>query len=396
MSGKPGVLFLVNSLGVGGAERHVVTLLNQLDADRFRLHLAHLRPPATLAVELDMQRIERLLALDVSRGIDLKAAASLARLIDVQRIEALVCTNCFSMLYGTLAQALSKRRPPLATVFHSSELLSRGERLGMLLYRRLFARCDLLIYVCESQRRIWRERGIRARRDAVIYNGIDTERYRASPAPEPGNDVRARWGVPAEAVLIGQCGALRPEKAVPDLIEALAQLGRAGRDAHLLLIGDGPQRTLVERLAAARSLADRVHVTGLQSDVRPCIAACDILTLVSRIETFSLAALESMAMGRPLVMSNVGGAAELVTPGVNGLLFAPGDVRQLAQHLLTLSDDGNLRLRLGQAGAQRVRERFSLPAMVAGFTAALDSLIVRGAGADAPCPPKPDPLTARW
>ncbi len=395
MSPAPGVLFIVNSLGVGGAERHVVTLVNQLDASRFRLHLAHLRPPATLASELDMQRIGRLVSLDVGRGIDLNAARSLARFIDVQRIEALVCTNRFSMLYGMLARMLSRRRPPIVTVFHSTELLSRRERLGMLLYRRFFARCDLLVYVCENQRRIWRERGLRPRRDTVIYNGIDTDRYRATGAPDAGRALRERFGIPADAVLIGQCGALRPEKAVPDLIAALQRLRGAGREAHLLLIGDGPERARVERLAGERGLTAHVHITGLQADVRPWIAACDIVALVSHAETFSLAALEAMSMGRPLVMSRVGGAAELVIPGVNGFLFEAGAVEQLTGHLLALCDAPQLRRRLGDAGALRVRERFSLPTMLAGFTSVLEGLLGTAGETDAAGSRKQDALTAR-
>ena len=104
------------------------------------------------------------------------------------------------------------------------------------------------------------------------------------------------------------------------------------------------------------------------------------MTLVSHaIETFSLAALESMSLGRPLVMSNTGGAAEQVVPGEQGFLFEPGDLEALAAHLRALTSRA-LRARLGEAGARRVRERFTLQAMTDRFTDCLESLI----GARAP------------
>ena len=108
--------------------------------------------------------------------------------------------------------------------------------------------------------------------------------------------------------------------------------------------------------------------------MRPYIACCDVMTLVSRTETFSLAALESMALGKALVMSDIGGASEQVLHGQTGLLFEPGDVGVLAEHLRTLQSEP-LRTRMGGAAERRVRKLFTLETMTSGFTEHMGGLL---------------------
>ncbi len=110
-----------------------------------------------------------------------------------------------------------------------------------------------------------------------------------------------------------------------------------------------------------------MRITGTQHDVRPFIACCDVMTLVSRTEAFSIAALEAMALGKPMVMTEVGGASEQVIHGQNGLLFEPGDIDALVLHLSTLRSAA-LRAQMGLAAAQRVRDLFTLEKMTDGFT----------------------------
>ena len=98
------------------------------------------------------------------------------------------------------------------------------------------------------------------------------------------------------------------------------------------------------------------------------------MTLVSHSETFSLAALEAMALGKPVVLSDTGGAAELVVPGEHGFLFEPGDTTALALHLTTLTSH-SIRARLGAAAARRVRERFTVQGMAAGFAERIGQLL---------------------
>ncbi|HEX5461248.1 MAG TPA: glycosyltransferase [Steroidobacteraceae bacterium] len=371
----PGVLFIVNSLETGGAEKQVVTLLNHLEPGRFRLHLAYLKRNEKLLPQLRQERLATVLCCDVSRRIDSAAILRLRELIGGGGIDAIVCTNPYSTLYGWLAVRGGEAQPKRVAVFHTTRLRSAKERAQMLLYRRLFNRSDLLIYVCESQRAHWRSNGIHPAADEVIYNGIDTAHYTDHYSPEERRALRLSLGCGDQDYLIGLCSVFRPEKAHGDLLDALIRLRGAGVPAKGLLIGDGPERASIERAVCRLGLEKDVVITGLKEDVRPLIGACDVMTLVSHsVEAFSLAALESMALGKPVVMSNVGGASELMVHGEHGFLFEPGDIAGLTMHLRTLTD-GSLRERLGSAAAQRVRERFTVQAMSARFADCIGELL---------------------
>ncbi|MGH8298548.1 MAG: glycosyltransferase [Steroidobacteraceae bacterium] len=371
----PGLLFIVNSLETGGAEKQVVTLLNHIDTGRFRLHLAYLKRNEALLEQLSIERLDEVLCCDVSRKIDRSAVRRLRALIATRHIDALICTNPYSMLYGHLAR-IARAGPRLAAVFHSTVLRSCKEKLQMALYTRLFNRCDLLVYVCERQRRFWREHGLHPP-DTVIYNGVDVEFFTDRYTAGEKQSTRAALALGAEDYVVGLCSTLRPEKAPVDLLRAIARLRRQGVPAKALFIGDGPERPRLEQAADALDLRAHLRITGLQRDVRPLAACCDVMTLVSHsVETFSLAALESMALGKPMVLSNTGGAAELIVPGEHGFLFEPGDIEALTMHLRTLTSP-SLRARLGAAAARRVRERFTVQIMTARFSGRIEELLDR-------------------
>jgi len=365
----PGLLFIANSLELGGAEKQVITLLNHLPPGRFRLHLAYLKRRERLLPQLDTTRLDTLVCCDVDRGIERRAVRQLRELIETHQIDALVCTNTYSMLYGFLARRAARRtQPKLATVFHTTLLRTLREKAQMLLYTRLFKRNDLLLYVCENQRDYWRDRGLRAAADAVVHNGIDVDYFSDLQTPQQKLEMRRALGFSPEDYLIGLCSSLRPEKAHEDLLQAIARLRSQHTPAKGLFIGDGTERAAIEAHATALGLQKHIVITGLQGDVQPYIGCCDVMTLVSHsIETFSLAALESMALGKPLVMSDIGGASEQVLHGQTGYLFEPGDINALTGHLQSLASQA-LQCRMGSAARRRVRQLFTVDTMTTGFT----------------------------
>jgi glycosyltransferase involved in cell wall biosynthesis len=378
IAAAPGLLFVVNSLELGGAEKQVVTLLNHLDNSRFRLHLAYLKRGECLLPQLDTGKLDALICCDVTRGVERRAIRQLGAIIRERHIDAVVCTNTYSMLYGYLARRQGlPARPKLATVFHTTLLRTYKEKAQMLLYQRLFKRSDLLLYVCENQRDYWRDRGLSAAADGVVHNGIDVGYFSDQQAPAARAALRARLGFSPRDTVIGLCSSMRPEKAHGDLLEAVGLLRSQGIAAKALFIGDGPERAAIERKIAESGLREHVVITGMQADVRPYIGCCDVMTLVSHtIETFSLAALESMALGKPLVMSDIGGASEQVLHGQNGLLFEPGDIPALAGHLKALTDE-SVRTRMGAAARRRVRQLFTVETMTAAFTEKMERLLGR-------------------
>jgi glycosyltransferase involved in cell wall biosynthesis len=168
--------------------------------------------------------------------------------------------------------------------------------------------------------------------------------------------------------VIGICAALRAEKAHGDLLRALRRLRESGVHAKVLIIGDGPLRGEIERQISELKLAGHAVIAGHRHDVRPYIACCDVMTLTSHVvETFSIAALESMALGKPMVLTRIGGAEEQIRHGTNGFLYEPGDVAALA-HLLRRLTAATDRLSMGAVAARDVRERFTIQRMIGRFT----------------------------
>src|SRR5437588_627517 len=213
----------------------------------------------------------------------------------------------------------------------------------MAAYRPLFWRAACAVFVCEGQRRHWLARGLFARRNRVIYNGVDHEHWQ----PVDATALRRALGFAETDYVVGLSAVLRPEKNPVQLIDALARLRAMGLPARALFIGDGEERGAVESRARALGVADRFVISGFQEDVRPFISACDVVALTSFTEAFSLAAIEAMALGRPVVHPDVGGAAEMIHSGQDGWLFPVGDTATLVDRLAVLADPV-VRTRLGE------------------------------------------------
>src|SRR5262249_42635470 len=153
-----------------------------------------------------------------------------------------------------------------------------------LVYRHFFNLSDRIIYVSEAQRTMWEGRGLRHDRGACIHNGIDvdyfTDRYSAQEKAEQ----RARYGFTPADFVVGICAELRPEKQHGDLLAAISRLKQEGMRAKCLIIGDGPCRDEIARKICELGLESDAAITGFQEDVRPFIAACACMAIVSSRE----------------------------------------------------------------------------------------------------------------
>jgi glycosyltransferase involved in cell wall biosynthesis len=368
---KPSLVVLLNSLAIGGAERHTLSLVRGLK-HQFAITLVSLKALAASQPALQVDADIPTVCLDVRRRFDAGAAQALADLLRATGAASLVCVNTYPLLYAHWARRRLQSRLRIVSVFHTTMLWTWRGRAEMAFYWPLFRRSDDLVFLCDAQQRYWEARGVRARRNCKVYNGVDTDHFDPASFEAAGAALRARLGWSPQDRVVGLCALLRVEKAHGLLMQAVGELARQGQPWKVLLIGDGPLRAAIERQVAALGLGAQVHITGLLSDVRPAIAACDVMSLVSVSETFSMAVLEAMAMGKPMVMSDVGGAREQVRDGENGRLFPAGDTAALAQALRTFWDRGTAE-RMGQAARRRVLAEFSQATMVAAYQRLLSS-----------------------
>ena len=348
---------------MGGAERHTITLANMLGGD-FRVVMAYLKPEEDMIDQVERERLAELRCLHAARRIDLRAAQELLSLAQTHGARLIVCANAFALMYAQLARWLSPTPITVMEVFHTTKLRTLKEHLEMVFYRPFFWAAHHLVFVCEGQRQHWRRRAVWGVRTHMIYNGVDLTHFDPARFASGVGATRLALGFDTTDCVVGICAVLRPEKAHLDLLAAVARRRLEGERWKVLIIGDGPLREAIERDVARLGLLGEVRITGFQSDVREWLMACDVVALPSTaIETFSIAALEAMAMGKPMIMSDIGGAREQVEHGVHGMLFPAGDVAALAKCLSHCWDLAVVR-RMGLAARHRVEREFSLQTMI--------------------------------
>jgi len=354
-------LFLTGSLVHGGAERHTITLANKLTERGHQSHVAYVKnDPSQLDRLRDPASVQW---LGARRYFDPVAVKNLAGLLARVSPTSILAANQYAMFYAAMARSLARVRIPLVATWHTTVLQTAKERFQMLYYRPVFWSTDCLVYVCEAQHRYWRERSVHSRRrNEVIYNGVDTSHWRAFD-PIRGKAHRRELGFDDDDFVVGLSAVLRPEKNHLQLVEAVARLRAQGAPAKALMIGDGPMRGAVQERASALGIADHVVITGFQQEVRPFIAASDVIVLTSFAEAFPLSAVEAMAMQRPVVHSEVGGAPEMIHPGQEGYLFPVRDTDAFVERLGRLRDPLE-RERMGIIARATVEARFSEKAMV--------------------------------
>lgn len=376
------LLFVADHLRFGGAERHTVALAGALAQRRHDVGVAWLKDEGELGDELRRGGVGTLFCLDGRGGIDRAAIGRLGAHITDSAPDVIVATSQYSLMNALLARLLSAQRPPIAFVCHSMDIVrrSRRERLRFLVYRHCYRAADCVIFVSGLQQRFFARLGVRPRRVELVHSGIDLRHFSAQAVEAQALRLRADCGFGAHDLVVGLCAALREEKRHIDLLQAVAQLRAQGLPFKILLVGDGPTRAAIEACRDRLGLQDALVLAGFQQDVRPWIAACDLMALTSHAETFPIATLEYMGLGKALVASDVGGLREQVEEGVNGLLYPAGDVAALAAALRRMAEPG-LRARLGQGALRVAHQRFDVQAMTARFESLFQEL-----GAPAPAP----------
>lgn len=369
-------LFLTTSLAHGGAERHSIDLMNRLAERGHECHAAYVKNDASqigrIAIDGGIH------CLDARRFLDRRAVVRLADLLRKLKPSVVVCANPYALMYASLASLEPSLQVPVAVTYHSTRTLGLREHVKMAIDRFFIRRADSLVFVSEKQRDYWLRRSLGSRRIEVIHNGVAPASFRLEDHAAAGRSLRTELGFGDGDLVFGMVAVLRPEKNHIQMLSAVAKLRRAGIPARVLLVGDGPTRDEIESVSRKLGIEKSVRITGYREDVRPHIAACDAVVLCSITEALSLAAIEAMAMSKPVVHSDVGGGAELILPGYNGYLFPVGDTPALVRCLSMLADREHAAL-LGRNARGVVETKFSEEAMVLRYERLLDDLCQQSA-----------------
>jgi glycosyltransferase involved in cell wall biosynthesis len=367
-------LFVLSSLARGGSETKIVRLVNSLRVRGVSTGVAYLNAPEDLRAELDPAvpawHLER-------RGkFSFAALGALRSIVDSHKPSVLLAVNLYPALYIAGAVLGMTNRPRTVGLINTSEFRA-GTRWQASLYRPLLRRFDRTVYGSEAQRVYWHSvLRYPSERSQVLYNGVDPAHFVPDETEVRRHAERRRLGVPPHGFLVGTVGRMAPEKNQAVLIDAVAELRRRGIEAFLLFIGEGAQRGELERRAVALGIRQHAIFAGQLSDVRPALCAMDVFVLPStQVETFSNAALEAMAMGKAVVLSEIGGATEMVSDGVDGFTLDRAELdSRLAPLLAELHANVELRQRIARAARERVLREFSQSGMVARYATLIAEL----------------------
>ncbi len=347
----------------GGPDKTILLSAGQHDRTRISVVLAYVRDAHDHEFQLGHKaRARGLLCYEIEERskFDLRVMRALRDIILRHDINLIHSHDYKSDLFAYLLQRwLWRRHVALVSTAHAWVMLGvRGEfyrRLDLLLMRRF----DHLIAVSCATKGEMVAAGIPGSKITVIHNAIDTEEWSPLRAT---THLRAELGLDRASPVIGYVGRIMPEKDLDTWLHAAALVTEKYAGAQFILVGEGRNGTTpcqLQQLATTLGLAERVMFLGYREDLLRVYATFDLLVLSSLREGLPNCILEAMAMGLPVVTTDVAGTKELVIDGQTGFVVPQRDVHGLADAIIAVLDDGRHRLRMGQAGRQRVERDFS-------------------------------------
>ncbi len=351
-------------------------LANKIDPNRFDIYLTYLDNENNLFPKIFQPNLKLIECFKRKGKFDFRVVYRLAKLLHHIDVDIVYCVNEYPLLYGFLAKHLLRYRHEskhniqlLVSIHHSTLLHSPWENTKNILYHHLLNQCDRVVFVSKLQKKHWNEAyQIDKRKSEQIYNGVDYEIFDSDIYADSIDTIRAKFNFRERDFVVGICAVLRTEKNHIGFIRALKQCRLRGQPVKGLIIGDGPERKAIQEFAASVKMSAHIRISGFQEDVRPLVACCDCIVNASHsVEAHSIAALEAMAMGKTVVMSNVGGASEMIIHGHDGFLYDFRNQTALAALLDRLIANPVLNRQVGTNAKKRVRETFSLTKMAGAY-----------------------------
>ena len=337
----------------GGQNQVLVTVLGMRAAGHRAMLVAHpdgeLRRRAAEGLEL--------LALAPRTEMDLSAAWKLSRAIKQLRPDVLHAHDPHGVAMAAMALSMStqpKRAPLIAA--RRVDFRLKGNALSRWKYDQV----DRFICASEAIRTILLKDGVAAARTVTVHEGIDLAKVEAAPAAPLHEELWLPHGSP----VVGNVAALVPHKGQRHLVEAAALVVQQMPDARFVIAGEGELRESLEHQIKHHRLEKHVILAGFRPDVLSLHKAFDIFVMSSVTEGLGTSLLDAMAAGKPIVATTAGGMPEVVRDGTTGILVPPRDHHAMADAILKLLKDVELRKQMGEAGRSLAYAEFSAERMV--------------------------------
>jgi glycosyltransferase involved in cell wall biosynthesis len=378
---KRRVLFVTNAFSYGGSEKHLLELLKRLDDPRVE----------SIILCTDSDPFSERLNQGHHSSVAIRSEKSLKSIQDWRRVFEEIRPDVVVLVYGTLwmlpwhaaAAAWLARVPKLYAIQHlmpqpPPEPLVVKIKSPRDVMRRIFGRrvrriLSVRIQPNLSNKTICVSNAVRdalikqyrfpARRMLTIHNGISSSEF--VPSPSDGDAVRTRLGIRQDDFVLVCTARLSTEKGIDILVSAIGQIIQKDRACKCIIIGEGSLKEQLLEQAKSLGADGHIFLEGFQADVRPYLSAADAFVLTSHIEGLPFSVLEAMSCELPCVVTSVGGNAEAVVHGVNGMVISPGSVEEVVQAVIYLRSHPEERARMAHASRLRAQSEFDIEARMA-------------------------------
>ena len=353
------LLLLIPTLDRSGAEKQFSLLAAGLPRDEFDVRVVCLTRGGPYESMLEEKGIS-VSVLYKRLKFDPVAFFRLRKLIRRWQPDVLHTWLFAANAYGRLAVG-NRDRPKV--VISERCVDTWKQRWQLQLDRKLISRTERLIANSESVAEFYKDQDMPEEKIVVIPNAVKVS-DEPPLSPDERKIVLAEFDLPPEARVVAYAGRLAPQKRGLDLIWSLQLLQQLTSNVYLVIVGEGPDREEMMKLAQHMGCDRLVRFAGRRDDVPRLMRAFNVVWLASDFEGQSNSIMEAMAAGVPVVASDIPSNRELVVDGETGFLVKVGDCPGFAQFTDRILADDELAVRLGRAGRQRMREHFNLPAMI--------------------------------
>lgn len=364
------ILHIIDTTGPGGAETVFIDLATNLPPDQYH-SVVVIRGRGWVYEELCRRGVTPIL-LEAKGSFNWRYLKALTSLIRRERVDLIQSHLLGSNVYSALA-GLITRKPVVAT-FHGAVDIGERERLPGLKFGAINLGASSIVAVSDSLREnIVNRTPLRSHKTSVIYNGINTADFNRPPA----DALRRQMGWHADDMIIGSLGNIRPAKAYDVLLRAAALLKDRTPRFRFVIAGQGKGGLYEDllKLKAELGLDDTVHFLGFNDNPAEFLSNLDLFLLSSSSEGFSIATIQAMAAGLPVIATRSGGPEEIITHAETGWLVPVGNPEAITQAIETLSADRDLRTTMARKGQQHARLTFDIHAMLSAYQRIYESLI---------------------
>lgn len=365
------ILHVIDNLGPGGAQEVICQLVKYRRRQLFQTEVLTLRG---FGHYWDVLRdlgvpIHSLFPVDLETFnaygcLSIHMFTRMLLFLSQNRFDLVHAHLLWAMMHATPMAALC-RVPVRLNHDHSLDLAryqTRKHRHLRLLSHRLSHHTIAVSVSLQTYLR--QEENVSADKITVVINSVDLHRFSPQSGPEAQQQLRHKWNLPADALVIGGVGRLEYQKNFPLFLEVAAEVSARLPQAMFVIAGVGPDRAALEELSRQLGIASRVRFLGFVKEMPAFYQGLDLMLLTSHFEGTPLTVLEAMAMGVPVVASQVDGVAEALEAGRDSILVPPGRRDLFVQGVCQVLQNESLRRQLTQAGLTKVRECHSVEVMV--------------------------------